>query len=73
MKGNDVTQGDLDETTMLELRDDLINNWDIHYSNPEYRPCKTLFLWSCGQNEQQADLQETFHSSSITQEFSGYL
>jgi hypothetical protein len=27
-----------------------------------------LFLWYCGQNEQQADLQETFHSSSITQE-----
>jgi hypothetical protein len=26
----------------LELRDDLINNWDIHYSNPEYRPCKNF-------------------------------
>jgi hypothetical protein len=28
---------------------------------------------SGGQNEQQADLQETFHSSSITQELGGYL
>ncbi len=27
---------------MLELRDDLINNWDIHYSNPKYRPCKNF-------------------------------
>jgi hypothetical protein len=25
-----------------------------------------LFWWSCGQNKQQADLQETFHASSIT-------
>jgi hypothetical protein len=24
------------------LRDDLINNWVIHYSNPEYRPCKNV-------------------------------
>ncbi len=24
---------------MSELRDDLINNWEILYSNPEYRPC----------------------------------
>ncbi len=44
MKGNgkDVTQGHLDESTLLELRDDLINNWDIHYSNPKYRPCKNF-------------------------------
>ncbi len=32
----------MDESTLLELRDDLINNWDIHYSNPEYQPCKTF-------------------------------
>jgi hypothetical protein len=31
------------------------------------------FWWSCGQNKQQADLQETFHSSSMTQEVGGYL
>jgi hypothetical protein len=38
MKGNgkDVTQGDLDKSTLLESRDDLVNNWDIDYSNPEY-------------------------------------
>ncbi len=28
--------------TLLELRDDLINNWDIHYSDPEYQPCKNV-------------------------------
>jgi hypothetical protein len=27
---------------LLELRDDLNNNWDIHYSNPEYQPCKNV-------------------------------
>jgi hypothetical protein len=33
---------------MLELRDYLINNWDIHYSNPKYRPCKNFLvvLWT---------------------------
>jgi hypothetical protein len=35
-KGKDVSRGHLDESTLLELRDDLINNWDIHYSNPNY-------------------------------------
>jgi hypothetical protein len=35
-KGKDVSQGHLDESTLLELRDDLINNWDIKYSNPKY-------------------------------------
>jgi hypothetical protein len=68
-EGNNITQGHLDNSTLVELRDDLINNWDIHYSNPNYQPC----WWSCGQKEQQADLQETFHSSSITQELGGYL
>jgi hypothetical protein len=32
----------LDKSTLLELRDDLNNNWGIHYSNPKYRPCKTF-------------------------------
>ncbi len=41
-KGKDVTWGHLDESTLLELRDDLINNWDIHYSNPDYQPCKNI-------------------------------
>jgi hypothetical protein len=61
-----------------ELRDDLINNnWDImHYNsrNPNYSlTMQKLFWWSCGWNEQQADLQEIFHSKSITQEVGGYL
>jgi hypothetical protein len=41
-EGKDVTQGHLDKLTLLELRDDLINNWDIHYNNLNYRPCKNL-------------------------------
>jgi hypothetical protein len=49
-EGNDITQGHLDESTLLELRDDLINNWDIHYSNPNYQPCKNFLvvLWTEG-------------------------
>ncbi len=39
-KGKDVTQEHLNESTLLELKDDLINNWDIHYSYPGYQPCK---------------------------------
>ncbi len=42
-EGNNITLGHLDESTLVELRDDLINNWDIHYSNPNYRPCKNFF------------------------------
>ncbi len=41
-EGNDVTKGHLDKSTLVELRDDLINNWDIHYSNPNYQPCKNF-------------------------------
>jgi hypothetical protein len=41
-KGKDVTQGHLDKSTLLELRDDLINNGEINYSNPDYPPCKTF-------------------------------
>ncbi len=32
LKGEDFTEGPLDESTLLALRDDLINNWDINYS-----------------------------------------
>ncbi len=34
-KGKDVTRGHLDKSTLLELRDDLINNWEIHNSIPK--------------------------------------
>jgi hypothetical protein len=30
----------LDESTLSELRDGLINNWETLYSNPKYQPCK---------------------------------
>ncbi len=44
MKGesNEINQGHLDKSTLVELRDDLINNWDIHYSNPDYQLCKNF-------------------------------
>jgi hypothetical protein len=32
-----------------------------------------IFWWACGQSEQQADLKETFQSSTTTQELGGYL
>ncbi len=41
-EGKDVTQGHLHKSTLLELRDHLINNWDIQYSNPKYWPCKNI-------------------------------
>jgi hypothetical protein len=41
-KGKDVTQRHLDKSTLFKLRDYLICNWGIHYSNPKYRPCKNL-------------------------------
>jgi hypothetical protein len=41
-QGKQVTQGFLDKSTLSELRDDLINNWKILYSNPEYQPCKKI-------------------------------
>jgi hypothetical protein len=41
-QGQQVTQGCLDESTLSELRDDLLNNWEILYSNPKYRPCKNF-------------------------------
>ena len=39
-QGKQITRGCLDESTLSELRDDLIKNWEILYSNPEYQPCK---------------------------------
>jgi hypothetical protein len=41
-QGKDFTRGHFDESTLLELRDDLSNNWDIHYSNPKYQSCKNF-------------------------------
>jgi hypothetical protein len=32
-----------------------------------------IFWWYCGQSKQQADLQETFQSSTTAQELGGYL
>ncbi len=41
-QGQQITRGCLDESTLSELRDDLLNNWEIHYSNPEYQPSKNF-------------------------------
>ncbi len=41
-KDQQVTRGCLDESTLSELRDDLLNNWEILYSNPEYPPCRNF-------------------------------
>jgi hypothetical protein len=35
-QGQQVTRRCLDESTLSELRDDLLNNWEILYSNPKY-------------------------------------
>jgi hypothetical protein len=47
-QGQQVTQGCLDESTLSELRDDLINHWEILYSNTKYQPSKKnlVFLWT---------------------------
>ncbi len=72
-KGKDITQGHLDKSTLLELRDDLINNWDIRYSNPDYLPCKTFSGGHVDRTSNPQTYKETFHSSSFTQEVGGYL
>ncbi len=41
-EGNNITWGHLDKSTLVKLRDDLINNWNIHYNNPNYQPCKNF-------------------------------
>jgi hypothetical protein len=71
VEGNDITRGHLDKSTLVELRISLITGTYTTVT-PIIDHAK-LFWWSCGQNEQQADLQETFHSSSITQELGEYL
>jgi hypothetical protein len=40
LKGENFTDGCLDKSTLLALRDDLINNWDINYKNANLQPCK---------------------------------
>jgi hypothetical protein len=40
LKGKDFTEGHLDKSPLLALRDDLINNWDINYSNANFQPCR---------------------------------
>ena len=42
VQGKQVTRGCLEESTLSELRDDLFNNWEILYSNPNYQPCKKI-------------------------------
>jgi hypothetical protein len=39
-QGKQVTRECLDESTLSELRDDLLNNWEILYSNTKYQPYK---------------------------------
>ncbi len=47
-QGKQVTQGCLDKSTLSELRNNLINNWEILYSNSKYQPCKKIlvFQWT---------------------------
>jgi hypothetical protein len=72
-EGSNVTRGHLDKSTLLELRDNfiIINNWDIHYSNPNYQPCKKNSGGPVDITSNRQVLQETFHSSSITQDLVG--
>jgi hypothetical protein len=42
LKDEDFTEGRLDESTLLALRDDVINNWDINYSNADFCQCKNF-------------------------------
>ncbi len=39
-QGKQMSQGCLDASTLTELRDDLIENWDTLFSHTNYRPCK---------------------------------
>ncbi len=42
-QGQQVTQGCLEDKSALpELSDDLLNNWQILYSNPKYQSCKNF-------------------------------
>ncbi len=53
-QGQQVTQGCLDESTLSELRDVLLNNWEILYSNPEYQLCKNV---SGGPVDRESNMQ----------------
>jgi hypothetical protein len=44
----------LDKSTLSELKDDLLNNWEILYSNPEYQPCKNF---SGGPVDRESNMQ----------------
>jgi hypothetical protein len=40
LEGQDLTEGCLDESTMIELRNNLMHNWDTRYSVDKFPPCK---------------------------------
>ncbi len=42
LKSEDYSEGRLDESTLLALRDDVINNWDTNYSNVNVWPCRNF-------------------------------
>jgi len=39
-KGNQISRGCLEPSTLTDFRDDLIENWDTIYGHTNYRPCK---------------------------------
>jgi hypothetical protein len=39
-QGKQISQGCLDVSTLTELRDDLLDNWETLYSHTNYCPCK---------------------------------
>jgi hypothetical protein len=39
-KGNQISRGCLEPSTLTDFRDDLIENWDTIYGHTKYRPCK---------------------------------
>jgi hypothetical protein len=42
LKGEDFTEGHLDKSLLLALRDDIINNLDSNYSNANFQPCRNF-------------------------------
>jgi hypothetical protein len=53
-QGQQVTRGCLDKSTLSELRDDHLNNWEILYSHPKYKSCKNF---SGGPVDRESDRQ----------------
>jgi hypothetical protein len=53
-QGQQVTRGCLGKSTLSELRDDLLNHWEILYSNPKYQPCK---IFSGGPVDRESNRQ----------------